>query len=183
MHVAISIAVWIVLINGAFPGSIRWQKGGHMKRILAVAIAVGLVAAAGPGMAADSNTLTVQASVRGTCKFSSTTSILGFGTLDPSVGTDVNGSTTVQFWCTKGVTTDSITASNGNNFAGGKRGMMDTVSSEVIPYTLALDPGISPNAGPSSPRTLTITGSVLGADYTAKSAGDYSDSVTLSINP
>jgi len=154
-----------------------------MKKITAILAAAAIVAMAGTAMAADSNTLTVQASVTGTCKFSSPTSTLNFGALDPSVGTNVNGSTTTEFWCTKGVSTDVIGADDGLNFAGGKRQMKDPVSTDVIPYTLSLNKDGNSNEGPATPRTLTVAGQVLGTDYTAKTAGSYSDTVVLNITP
>ena len=156
-----------------------------MKKSLVLALAMGMVLVlGGVAMAADTNTLTVQASVVGTCKFvAPKTSTLDFGALDPSVGTDVNKNTTTQFWCTKGVTTDAVIAGNGQNFLGGKRGMKDNTSSDVIPYTLSVAKDGNLNAGPASPRTLTISGGVLGADYTGKTAGSYSDTVVLTINP
>ena len=135
-------------------------------------------------MAADTNTLTVQASVTGTCKFVSGTSTLTFPALDPSSGATVNGSTTTQFWCTKGVTTDAVAAGNGANWDGAKRNMKDTVSGDLIPYTFtSLTGDANSNAGPASPRTLTINAQVLGPDYTTKTAGTYSDQVQLTINP
>lgn len=137
----------------------------------------------GTALAAGTNTLTVNASVTGTCKFVSTTSTLNFGALDPSVGTTVNGSTTTQFWCTKGTTTDAVSADNGVNYAGGKRNMKDAGSGDVIPYTLTLTKDANPNAGPATPRTLTIDGQILGPDYTGKTAANYADTVVLSITP
>jgi hypothetical protein len=154
-----------------------------MKKLVGFAMVLGLVLLTGVAFAGDSNTLTVSASVVGTCKFSSTTSSLDFGSLDPSVGTNANASTTTQFWCTKGVTTDAVSADNGSNFSNGKRNMKDNVSSDLIPYTLTLTKDANPNQGPASPRTLTIAGGVLGTDYTSKSAGSYSDTVKLSITP
>ena len=155
-----------------------------MKRALAAAAAIiVLIWLTGAGMASDSNTLTVQASVVGTCKFNSSTSTLNFGSLDPSLGSNVNGSTTTLFWCTKGVTTDAVSSSNGLNFAAGKRGMKDAVSGDVIPYTLGLSKDLNSNAGPTAPRTLTISGNILGADYTGKTAGSYSDTVTITLTP
>jgi spore coat protein U-like protein len=154
-----------------------------MKKFLAISAAIAIAAAAGTAMAADSNTLTVNASVTGTCKFSSPTSTLNFGALDPSLGTNVNGTTTTQFWCTKGVSTDAVVADTGLNPFGGKNQMKDSVSGDVIPYTLALVKDGNANAGPATPRTLTINGQVLGTDYTAKTAGSYSDTVVLNITP
>ncbi|HBE45380.1 MAG TPA: hypothetical protein DDW17_08065 [Deltaproteobacteria bacterium] len=166
--------------NAAFN---KWKGGKTMKRLIVVFMAMVFLAMAGGAMAGGSNTLTVTASVTGTCKFSSGTSTLNFGSLDPSLGTNVNGNTTTQFWCTKGVTTDDITPGNGGHWDGSKRNMLDSVSTDLIPYTLTLTKDGNPNAGPSAPRTLTINGTILGSDYTGKSAGSYSDEVTLTINP
>ncbi len=160
------------------------SKERKMKTIILLLFAgLAVLLLSGTVMAAGNNTLTVSASVAGTCKFSSATSTLNFGALDPSVGTDVNGSGTTQFWCTKGVTTDAVSADNGLNFASGKRNMKDGTSGDLIPYTMTLTKDGNPNAGPTSPRTLTIGGQVLGADYTGKTAGSYADTVVLSISP
>ncbi len=152
-----------------------------MKKLAVVMVAMMIVGMAATAMAADTNTLTVSATVQGACKFVSTTSTLAFGALDPSVGTNVNGTGTTQFWCTKGVT-ESITADNGLNFAASRQ-MKDPVSTDVIPYSLTLTPDGNPNSGPTSPRTLTIAGTVLGTDYITKTAGSYSDTVMLTITP
>jgi len=138
---------------------------------------------AGISHAAASNTLTVSATVAGTCKFSSATSTLNFGALDPSVGSNVNASGTTQFWCTKGVSTDAVAGDNGAHWSGSSRQMHDNVSGDNIPYSLSLTKDGNPNNGPASPRTLTISGTVLGTDYTGVSAGSYADTVTLTINP
>ena len=149
-----------------------------MRKSIAVFIAFAVLAAGGAAWAADTNTLTVNASVLETCKFSSLTSTLNFGTLDPSVGTNISGSTTTQFWCTKGVTTDAIVLDPTHTLE-----MKHATSPDVIPYTLSLTKDVSSNSGPVSPRTLTIAGNVLGTDYTGKSAGSYLDTVTLTITP
>jgi len=153
-----------------------------MKKILSMVMVIGMLAMAGSAMASGTNTLTVSASVTGTCKFVSGTSTLNFGALDPSSSSDVNGSGTTTFWCTKG-TTQTLSAGNGANWDGSKRNMLDTVSSDKIPYTLTLTPDGGTNQGPGSPRTLTINGTILNADYISKTAGSYSDTVTLNITP
>jgi spore coat protein U-like protein len=156
-----------------------------MRKSMAVFIALAVLAPGGAAWAVDTNTLTVQASVVGTCKFQAPgTSTLDFGALDPSVGLDKSVSTTTQFWCTKGVVTGPFTNDTGLHIAGGKNQMLDAVSGDVIPYTIdSLTPDLNPNVGPGTPRTLTIAGTVLGTDYTGKSAGTYADTVTLTINP
>lgn len=154
-----------------------------MKKITLSAVALAIVAMAGTAMAAGTNTLTVNANVVGTCKFSAAASTLAFGAIDPTVGANVTGSTTAQFWCTKGVVADTITANNGANWSGTSRQMKDVVSGDLINYGVALVKDANPNVGPGTPRTLTVNGSILGADYTSKTAGNYSDTVTLTINP
>lgn len=154
-----------------------------MKKIISMVMVIGMLAMASGALASGTNTLTVTASVMGTCKFSSTTSTLAFGALDPSDGGDVTASSTTQFWCTKGVTTDTITAGNGANWDGSKRNIKDSASGDVIPYTLTLTKDANSNAGPSTPRTLTIAGGITGTDYTSKTAGSYTDTVTLTITP
>ncbi|MDO8737506.1 spore coat protein U domain-containing protein [Candidatus Deferrimicrobium sp.] len=154
-----------------------------MRKSMVVFITLAVLAAGGAAWALDTNTLTVQASVLGTCKFSTATSTLNFGALDPSNPVLVNGSTTTQFWCTKGVATDLITANFGLNPAGAIRQMKDIAGADLIPYSLTLTPDGSTNQGPASPRTFGIGGSVLAADYTGKTAGSYADTVVLTLNP
>ena len=154
-----------------------------MRKSMTVFIVLAVLAAGGAAWASDTNTLTVNASVVGTCKFSAATSTLNFGALDPSTPVAVNGSAAPQFWCTKGVTTDAVSSGTGLHLTGGKNAMQDPVSLDVIPYTLSLTKNALPNTGPAAPRTLTIAGNILGADYTGKSAGNYADTVTISINP
>ncbi len=62
-----------------------------MRKCMVVFIALAVLAAGGAAWA-DTNTLTVTASVKGTCKFSSPTSTLNFGALDPASPVDVSGS-------------------------------------------------------------------------------------------
>ncbi|OPY65846.1 MAG: hypothetical protein A4E63_02827 [Syntrophorhabdus sp. PtaU1.Bin050] len=153
-----------------------------MKKILSMVMVIGMLAIASGALASGTNTLTVTATVTGTCKFVSTTSTLNFGALDPSSSSDVNGSGTTTFWCTKG-TTQTLSANNGANWDGSKRNMKDSASGDQIPYTLTLAPDGGTNQGPGSPRTLTISGTILNADYVSKTAGSYTDTVTLNITP
>ena len=148
--------------------------------IVWVAMAAILTAAAAWG---DSNTLTVSASVTGTCKFVSSSSTLNFGPLDPASAVNVNGSVNpvVQFWCTKGHTGESFDYGNGDHYADSTRNMAGP-GGDLIPYTLTFTPSAGPNQGPGTPRMLTIDGSIQGSDYANKSAGSYTDIVTITLN-
>lgn len=155
-----------------------------MRFRLAVPVVVVAMFVAGSGWAADSATLTVQAMVTPTCMFQAPrTATLNFGSLNPGGG-DVTQSATAQFWCTAGVSNLAFAVGNGLNFAAGKRGMKHATFADVIPYSIdSVTPDGNPNAGPLSPRTVTIQGSVLGTDYASVTAGTYSDTVIVSITP
>ncbi len=151
------------------------------------AIALNALAAAGlmasAAVWADTNTLTVQASVTGTCKFNSAASTLPFPALDPSVGTDVNATQALlTYWCTKGQVA-STSASNGANPSGTQRRMKGPGATDFIPYSLTLAGGAQTGQGKSTNLNLTLDGIVLGTDYINATAGVYSDTVTLTITP
>jgi spore coat protein U-like protein len=152
-----------------------------MRKYMVVFIVLGILAAGGTAWA-DTNTLTVTASVRGTCKFFSGTSTLNFGTLDPNTPALINGSGTTTFWCTKGVQSSSLTANDGDHWNGSHR-QMEGPDGDFIPYSLNVATDGLANGGPSVTRTVTFSGSIQAADYTGKSAGDYSDTVVLTLSP
>lgn len=151
------------------------------KLIVAGLCAAGLLAS-GAALSADTNTLTVTASVTGTCKFSSTTSTLDFGALDPSSASNATATNTTSYWCTKG-SVASTTAGNGNNYSGSSRQLKGPGASDLIPYSLSLTGGTQTGAGKSTPLTLTMNGGINNADYINATAGAYSDTVTLTITP
>ncbi|MGD9000156.1 MAG: spore coat protein U domain-containing protein, partial [Granulosicoccaceae bacterium] len=116
-----------------------------------------------------------------TCKFNSGGSV-DFGSLDPSVGTDVSGTVTQpEFWCTNGASY-SITDDNGVNNTGPTYRMKHASLAEYIPYTFSYTSS-GTGSGPTSPVSMDIAADVLGSDYTGASAGSYSDTVTLTITP
>lgn len=153
-----------------------------MKKLIAAnLIAAGLMAS-GAGLAGDTNTLTVSASVTATCKFSSATSTLDFGALDPSSATNPSATNTTTYWCTKG-TVASTAANLGAYEGGGSRRLKGPGAGDLIPYSLSLSGGTQIGAGKSTPLTLTMSGGINNADYINATAGSYSDTVTLTITP
>ena len=152
-----------------------------MKKIALAIVVLAVVAFAGAAMAVDTNTLTVNANVVGTCKFNTATSTLNF-TLDPSAGGNVTANTSVTYWCTKGQAASGVAADNGAHWSGTSR-QMAMSPTDLIPYSLTLTGGAGMGGGPTSPLTLDISGTVLGTDYTSAAAGAYMDTVTLTLNP
>ena len=142
-----------------------------------------------PAWAADTKSLSVTAVVlaRSNCQFSTNaTATLDFGTLDPATGTNVVMSTSFNARCRGSANPASfaMTQDSGLYDTGPGQNRMRHVSSgtEFIPYTLA----ISPSSG-TVPRNqvfpVTVTGTVLGANYQNARVGNYSDTVVLTINP
>lgn len=156
-----------------------------MRKLVVLAMVLGLVSVLGStAFAQQTNTVTVSANVVGTCRFVSPTSTLGFGGLDPSSGADANASATATFWCTRGAAY-SITDDDGLYETGANANRMrhTTTSTEFIPYSISYTPATGTGSGPQTPITLNISGTVTFANYQNAAAGDYSDTVVLTITP
>lgn len=120
------------------------------------------------------------------CKFNSKTSNLNFGNLDPANPVDKTVATSITFKCVGSapMATFFITDDDGLYETGPDQNRMrhSTITSEYLPYSLTLDPttGTVPK---NTNQTLTITGKVKGVDYQDVAAGNYLDTVVISISP
>lgn len=152
-----------------------------MKKLIVIVAAIAIVAMAGVAMAGDTATVSVSASVTGTCKFNTGTKTVTF-TLDPATDGDVTGSVSQPtFWCTKG-TSYGITDDDGVNKSGTTHRVKHTESTEYIPYSFTYPP-TGTGAGKTTPITMDIAGTITNADYINASVGNYADTVTLTITP
>lgn len=136
---------------------------------------------------ADTGTLSVTATVlsRGNCTFTTGTSTLGFGALNPAVVADVNATASVNFICRGGpqFTPFLITDDGGRNPSGpGARRMRHATAPEFLPYSLAFSPA-SGTVRRNRRQTLTLSGTVRWADFQGSISGVYADSVVISILP
>ena len=136
-------------------------------------------------VAADAS-VDVRANIKGTCVIDQVTPI-DFGDLEQgTTAPDRTVPGTVRYWCSKGLVF-TITTGNGNNASGTQRrmkGVATTNSTEFLAYTLSPDvPASGTGAGPATLMTLTLTGSVRGADYNALSVGQFLDTVVVTIAP
>ncbi|OGR05064.1 MAG: hypothetical protein A2511_05715 [Deltaproteobacteria bacterium RIFOXYD12_FULL_50_9] len=157
-------------------------EGIDMKKLLVGAALTLIVIITGSLAMAATNTLTVNGTVTGTCKFITPASSLSF-TLDPSLATDAIATTTPSFWCTRGATY-SATTDDGMNFLAGKRMKSTGSPSEFIKYSVDLTSASGTGSGKSTPILLLVTGTVSNADYiNALAANDYTDSVVITITP
>ncbi|MGH8832118.1 MAG: hypothetical protein ACREXV_13660 [Polaromonas sp.] len=149
------------------------------RAILKAVSAVLLACTAGFAAAADSQTLAVTATVSGICKFSVASTPLAFGTIDPSLSTDKVVTANVLYKCTKGTASAGVTAT------GGTSRTMAGPSSDTMSYTLGFSGDTSTGTGFGSGQdlTLVVTGTITAANYQNKTAGAYSENVTLNITP
>lgn len=133
--------------------------------------------------AADTATVGVSATVTGTCKFNSGGSIAFV--LDPTSSADATGTvTSPTFWCTKG-TNYTISDNDGlyETAVGARRMRHDTTLTEYIPYSFSYT-ATGAGTGKTSPITLTLgSATVTNANFVNAEAGNYADTVTLSITP
>jgi spore coat protein U-like protein len=154
------------------------------KSIRAIAVAT-LAFAASAGFAADSQNLTVTATVAGTCKL---TAVPGMGfTLDPGVGGTGTASSAVQFKCTKGLAAGAFTVGGQSNGTTGITGNLTNAGTDTIAYSItwaapAAFTGTGFGAGSTSGGT-TLNGSIAAAAYQNVAAGTYTATVAVTIAP
>lgn len=154
-----------------------------MKRLILMAMAVITAVMVSSAAMAAVNTMTVSASVTGTCRFSAATSTLAFGALDPSSAAPVAGAVNVNFWCTRG-TAYSMADDDGLYDTGVDANRMQHAvnPAEYIPYSISYV-AAGTGLGATSPITLTVTGAIANADYINALEGAYADTVVLTVTP
>jgi hypothetical protein len=116
------------------------------------------------GMAGNSNTLTATATVQAVCNFTTTTSALAFGAIDPTGAGPVTASTSIAYACTAG-TTPVLTMPAGGTMTSGANNLAFSLANT--------DTGTG----------INITGTVAQAAYSVAPAGAYSGTVTYTITP
>ena len=155
-----------------------------MKKLLAVTAAVAVVAMAGISFAAPPQdaTVTVNATVTGTCQVVSAPTIAL--TLDPSSGAAASDSGNISLWCTNGTT---YTISDIDDSDGTHVTTLDGIAAtptdgETIPLEITYNTtGIG--EGKSTQVNSWVTAKVLNADFVDAIAGAYTKVVTLTVSP
>ena len=148
-----------------------------MKKLALVTIA--LASLAGFANAADTQTVTVNATVLNTCKFTTAAQTVTFADIDPSATTDRTAPLTVSYRCTKGATPVAIVVST---VAG------DTVpltkGAETMAFTVDVFTGIVNGNGFAQAATAaTSTIRILPGQFQDKTAGLYTGSFKVNITP
>ena len=154
-----------------------------MKKVLVATIVTAMVALAGTAMAAGSMPLTVEATVTAGCGIVNTSPV-SF-TIDPasaSPATAIGGATV---WCSTGTNGTVIINGNGLHESGGEKYMQSaSTPTASIRYTLNVPAPAVPGSGRTNTINVPINGTVAVADFqNAVALDDYSDTVTVEINP
>ena len=141
-----------------------------------------------PADAADTSIVSVSATVvsKNNCKFNSATAAIPFGTLDPTNPVDKTVNTPITFRCagSSPMATFFISDDDGLYETGPNANRMRhaTLATEYIPYVFTLNP-ISGTVPKNSTQTLTISGTLKGVAYQNAAAGNYSDTVVITLAP
>jgi spore coat protein U-like protein len=147
-----------------------------MKKFNSVILALALtgILSAGNAFGAGTATVEVSATVQATCKFNSG-GLLAFGTLDPLSESEasVTNAAAANFTCTNG-TTYAISDN------GGGQDYKLAQGTDFIAYSLDYTKN---GVGTGNATPLSITATIPFAAYQHAPAGNYTDTVTLSINP
>jgi len=161
------------------------ERRGHRGLLAAVMLAASLAAHAGSSTGALPVTATVMS--RTGCLFlNSSNPRLDFGTIDQASASNATAATTVTVRCRGNLLTRwTLTVDDGLYSTGtnARRLRHATMTGELMPYALTVTPtaGWSVLFGASN-TTIDITGSITPANFQTVAAGDYSDTVKLTLN-
>lgn len=163
-------------------------KSMKYKGLAAVAAgAVGL-ASVMPAAAADTATITVNATVIGVCKFdtsSATVTVTNGGagsTIDPSMTGNATGTATLDYRCSNGTTPGfTTTPASPTSVVCSTAG---TCSTDSMPVSVSFS-GAAAGTGMGSGqgKQVTVTGTILQADYVNAKVGSYTRSLTVNLTP
>ena len=139
-----------------------------LKAVAAAALSL----ACGYAAAADTQTISVTASVNAVCKFSGAAAAIAFGAIDPSgAAADKTAPVSVPFKCTKGVT-PGVTTGTITPLTSGANTMAFTLDAFVAP----------PGTGFSAAVNATSTARIADGVWQDAAAGSYTGSVVVNID-
>jgi len=144
-----------------------------MMKLAVLALALVGIFSAENVLAADSTQVNVSATVIGSCSFAAPSYDMNFGSINVTDTGVKTATANVQFTCTNNTTYALDDFSGARNLVG--------PASENLAYNIA-----AYTTGAIADGTLTtvpLVGSIAQADYQAASAGLYTETLTLSINP
>lgn len=149
-------------------------------------LAAALFVAGLPLAGAQSMAVTAFVVSKSNCKIDTANLLLAFGNINQASTTTATASVNGVVSCKGGkdpTVAVALTLGTGNHAAGGWRRMLHgTVASEYMRYGVSISPATA-IINKNSSLTFTVTGTVLAPDYQDVMAGNYSDTVIISVAP
>lgn len=146
------------------------------------------IAVSKQAIAAGTHTLSIGATVlsKNNCRFTNAgPTVLDFGAIDPSSGVDKTATASMTYRCTGSnpMATYIVTSNDGLYSTGANAPRMrhGINLATYVPY--AINVPQSGTVARNVDQTLTVTGTVLVADFQNALVGAYSDTVVLTISP
>jgi len=153
------------------------------KVALLAAAAVGVLAS-NAAQAADSVSVTVNATVIGSCKFFTAAPVVnitntGVGSnIDPSSAITATGAVPITYRCSNGTSpTFTVPATATVTCAA------CTGTPTMTPTVTSANTGAGTGLGSGQDKTLTVTGTILQANFQNAAAGAYTGNITVSVAP
>jgi spore coat protein U-like protein len=141
------------------------------------------------GALADTGTLSVSASITPTCKLASVPP-MAF-TLNPTSALDATQTSGVTYRCTKGTAPTGFTVGGASAATGFSSGTTNALvgtgtNTDKLQYSIAWANPTTAGTGLGTgvtPVTVTLTGTILNAQFVNATADTYSGSVAVVITP
>jgi hypothetical protein len=155
------------------------------KSSASAAVAAVLVALTSAAYAAqEARTLSVTATIPGTCVLS-TSGPMAFGTLNMASTTAETKDVVATYKCATGLTVSSFSVCGvtTGSFSGAMTGLSPT-NTDTIPYSISWTPpaAYQGEGFAVTGRQVTLSGTIQNAAYISKTPDSYAHSVVLAIN-
>jgi len=161
------------------------MKSVKLKAILTSAAFAGLMMS-GSALAADNVTVTVNATIVGVCKFFTASPVLninntggpGSSSIDPSSTTDATGNAAITYRCSNGTSPNFVVPATATVTCGTCSG-----TPTMLPTITSSNTGAGTGLGTGKDQTLTVTGTILVANFQNAPAGPYTGSMSVTVTP
>jgi hypothetical protein len=153
------------------------------RRALISVAALGMLAS-GSAHASDSVSVTVNATVVGVCKFFTAAPVVditntGTGSnIDPSSATSAVGNAAITYRCSNGTGPVFTVPATATVTCGACAG-----TPTMTPAITSANTGAGTGLGSGKDQTLTVTGTIVQANFQNALAGAYTGTMTVSVTP
>lgn len=154
-----------------------------LRNALMSVAALGLLAS-GSAQASDNVTVTVNATIVGVCKFFTAAPVLnltntGTGSnIDPSSATSATGNAAITYRCSNGTTPVFTVPATATVTCGACTG-----TPTMAPTITSSNTGAGTGLGAGKDQTLTVTGTIVQANFQNSLVGAYTGTMTVSVTP